>query len=109
MSSHNPFIVLKEEMDRHVVGHEEVKVSLLLGRITRPVNVQTTMVSIKVWVMDTRPWPTGFLVLAAAAAIGELPSPDSLENIPRATPILTVCANVAPRKPPAAATGEKAY
>ena len=35
MSTHNPFIVLKEEMDKLVVGHEEVKNALLLGIIAR--------------------------------------------------------------------------
>ena len=48
--------------------------------------VQTTMVSMNVWVMETNAWVTGCFVMAAAAAIGELPSPDSLEKIPRATP-----------------------
>ena len=40
----------------------------------------------KVSVMDTRPCLTGSLVWAAAAAIGALPRPASLEKIPRATP-----------------------
>lgn len=35
MSSDNPFIILKEEMDKLVVGHDEVKMSLLLGVIAR--------------------------------------------------------------------------
>lgn len=35
MSSQNPFVTLKEEMDKLVVGHEEVKISLLLGVISR--------------------------------------------------------------------------
>jgi MoxR-like ATPase len=35
MTRQNPFIVLKEEMDNLVVGHEEVKLSLLLGIIAR--------------------------------------------------------------------------
>lgn len=35
MTTQNPFIVLKEEMDNLVVGHEEVKLSLLLGIISR--------------------------------------------------------------------------
>ena len=35
MTTQNPFIVLKEEMDNLVVGHEEVKLSLLLGIIAR--------------------------------------------------------------------------
>ncbi len=35
MSADNPFVALKEEMDKLVVGHEEVKISLLLGVIAR--------------------------------------------------------------------------
>ena len=35
MTSQNPFIALKEEMDKLVIGHEEVKISLLLGIIAR--------------------------------------------------------------------------
>ncbi len=35
MSVDNPFVVLKEEMDKLVVGHEEVKNALLLGIIAR--------------------------------------------------------------------------
>ncbi len=35
MTSVNPFLALKSEMDNLVVGHEEVKISLLLGVIAR--------------------------------------------------------------------------
>lgn len=35
MTSQNPFLALKEEMDKLVVGHDEVKMSLLLGVIAR--------------------------------------------------------------------------
>ena len=35
MTSQNPFVALKEEMDKLVVGHEEVKMSLLLGVTSR--------------------------------------------------------------------------
>ena len=35
MTTQNPFVVLKEEMDKLVVGHEEVKLALLLGIIAR--------------------------------------------------------------------------
>ena len=76
--------------------------------ITQPVIVQTTIVSINVCVMDTNACVTGFFVCAAAAAIGELPSPDLLENTPLATPIHTVTITVDPRNPPAAADGVKA-
>ena len=55
-------------------------------RITRPVMVQITMVSMKVPSMATMPCLTGFLVRAAACAIGALPRPASLEKMPRATP-----------------------
>jgi MoxR-like ATPase len=34
-NEHNPFKALKEEMDKLVVGHEEVKTALLLGVISR--------------------------------------------------------------------------
>lgn len=44
------------------------------------------MVSINVPVIETSPCSTGSSVLAAAAAIGAEPSPDSLEKIPRAIP-----------------------
>ncbi len=35
MTDGNPFKLLKEEMDKHVIGHEEVKMALLLGVISR--------------------------------------------------------------------------
>src|SRR5262245_56250497 len=53
---------------------------------TSPVIAQTTTVSQKVPVEETSAWRTGFVVWAAAATMGALPSPDSLENSPRATP-----------------------
>src|SRR6266540_6948058 len=53
---------------------------------TSPVIKQTTTVSQKVPVDETRAWRTGFLVCAAAATMGALPSPDSFENSPRAMP-----------------------
>ena len=65
-------------------------------------------VSINVPVIDTRPCLTGSFVLAAAAAIGALPRPASLENIPLATP-LDMAASIAPTKPPPAALRPKAY
>ena len=58
--------------------------------------------------METRACLTGFGVLAAAAAIGAEPNPDSLEKTPLDTPILIVCITVAPRKPPTAAVGVNA-
>ena len=44
------------------------------------------MVSKNVPVMEINPCRTGSRVCAAAAAIGALPKPDSLEKMPRATP-----------------------
>ena len=35
MDYDNPMLALKEEMDKYVVGHEDVKMSLLLGIIAR--------------------------------------------------------------------------
>ncbi|CDG00014.1 Hypothetical protein AJF4211_000950 [Avibacterium paragallinarum JF4211] len=37
-------------------------------------------------VIEIKPCRTGSFVCAAAAAMGALPNPDSLEKIPRATP-----------------------
>ncbi len=68
-----------------------------------PVIAQTTTVSQKVPVDDTSAWRTGFLVCAAAATIGALPSPDSFEKRPRAIPKRIACMTPAPRKPPTAA------
>ncbi|CSC74898.1 Uncharacterised protein [Vibrio cholerae] len=52
----------------------------------KPVIVQMMMVSKKVPVIEIRPCSTQESVFAAAAAIGALPKPDSLENTPRAIP-----------------------
>ena len=35
MNPQNPFEALKQEMDKHVVGHDDVKTALLLGIISR--------------------------------------------------------------------------
>ena len=61
---------------------------MMLVTSTRPVIRQTTTVSQKVPVLDTRAWRTGFLVCAAAAAIGAEPMPDSLENKPSGDTVL---------------------
>ncbi len=58
------------------------------------------MVSMNVWVMDTRPWRTGCVVCAAAAAMAAEPMPDSLEKMPRATPYCTASMKL-PKAPPA--------
>ena len=67
-----------------------------------PVIVQITIVSINVPVIDTSPWRAGSLVIAAAAAMGALPSPDSLEKIPLATPFC-MATTIDPITPPARA------
>ena len=74
----------------------------------RPVIVQIIMVSKKVPVIEISPCFTQESVFAAAAAIGALPKPDSLENTPRATPLWIASITVAPKKPPVAAVGVKA-
>ena len=53
---------------------------------TRPVMAHTTTVSQKVPVEETSAWRTDVFVCAAAATMGALPRPDSLEKRPRATP-----------------------
>ena len=59
---------------------------IMLLTSTSPVIRQTTTVSQKVPVADTRAWRTGLRVWAAAATMGAEPMPDSLENRPRAIP-----------------------
>jgi len=49
------------------------------------------------------------LVFAAAWAIGELPSPASLEKTPRAIPKRMAAESVAPAKPPVAAVPLNAW
>ena len=66
------------------------------------------IVSIKVPVIDTSPCSAGHFVFAAAATIGALPKPASLEKIPRAIPLRIASITVAPKNPPAAAVGLKA-
>jgi hypothetical protein len=68
--------------------------------IASPVKDTTTSVSMKVWVIDTSAWRTGLEVCAAAAAMPPVPSPDSLEKMPRATPKRIAAATPAPAKPP---------
>ena len=70
--------------------------------IERPVIVHITIVSINVPVMLTRPCLTGSCVCAAAAAIGALPRPASLEKIPLATPFC-IATSILPVIPPATA------
>ncbi len=76
--------------------------------IARAVIEQVTMVSMKVPVMPISPWRAGSAVLAAEWASDPVPSPASLEKMPRATPNWIPLATAAPAKPPAAAWPEKA-
>ncbi len=71
--------------------------------MTRQVIVTTTIVSMKVCVIETMAWRTGSRVLAAAAAIAPLPIPASLEKIPRAKPCWMASMRPAPANPPAGA------
>ena len=66
-------------------------------KIARPVIVQMTIVSIKVPVIDTSPCSTHESVCAAAAAIGALPKPLSLEKIPLLIPIFIATPIPAPK------------
>ena len=59
--------------------------------------VQIMIVSIKVPVIDTSPCSAGHFVFAAAATIGALPKPASLEKIPRAIPLRIASITVAPK------------
>ena len=77
-------------------------------KMVKPVRVQIINVSIKVPVIEIKSCSTGSFVLAAAAAIGAEPRPDSLEKTPRATPFWIAIRMLAPAKPPTAATGLKA-
>ena len=65
--------------------------------------MQIISVSIKVPSIAIVPCLTGLLVSAAAWAMGAEPSPDSLEKIPRETPMRSANITVAPAKPPVAA------
>ena len=76
--------------------------------MVKPVKVQMMRVSIKVPVMEIKPCSTGSFVLAAAAAMGAEPRPDSFEKTPRATPFWIAIRMLAPAKPPTAAAGLKA-
>ena len=81
---------------------------IMVDTSTSPVIRHTTTVSQKVPVEDTSAWRTGFLVCAAAAAIGAEPIPDSLEKSPLAIPYCMAKRIPVPTSPPAAAPGAKA-
>ena len=70
--------------------------------IVRPVMVQMIRVSIMVPIMEIRPCVAGESFCAAAAAIGALPIPASLEKIPLAIPFC-IAMITAPKAPPATA------
>ena len=73
-----------------------------------PVIVQIMIVSMNVPVIEMRPCSAGQFVLAAAAAIGAEPRPDSFEKTPRAIPFCIAIIIVEPANPPAAAVPVKA-
>ena len=66
------------------------------------------MVSTKVSSMPMVACVMGELVEAAACAMGAVPSPASLEKMPRAMPMRMASMMEAPAAPPCAADGEKA-
>ena len=55
----------------------------------RAVAVHTTIVSTNTPMDWIKPWLTGWEVVAVAATLGTDPSPASLENSPRLTPLST--------------------
>ena len=78
-----------------------------LQRITRAVNVQITIVSTNTSKMPKNPCFTGFLVSAQACAIDPVPSPASLEKIPRDTPFFILIKKL-PTAPPVTDAGRNA-
>ena len=76
--------------------------------MVKPVRVQMMRVSIKVPVMEIKPCSTGSFVLAAAAAMGAEPRPDSFEKDTTRHTIWIAIRMLAPANPPIAATGLKA-
>ena len=74
----------------------------------RPVMRQTTTVSQKVPVMETRAWRAGLRVTAEEATSGAEPMPDSLEKMPRLKPNCRAKVRVEPMAPPEAPAGVKA-
>ena len=75
-----------------------------LQRITSAVKVQITIVSVNTSNIPNIPCFTGFLVSAHAWAIEPVPSPASLEKIPRETPFF-ILVNMLPTMPPVTADG----
>src|SRR5699024_6794385 len=74
-------------------------------KTTNAVVLQMSKVSTTISLIPQNACRTGWSVLAAAWAIDDVPSPASLESIPRANPQQLVVANAAPNVPPTAAVG----
>ncbi len=79
------------------------------SRITKPVALQISRVSMNTPSDCTRPWLAGWCGtgVAAAATLGALPMPASLEYSPRLPP-LSIAAAIPPSTPPAAGSSPKA-
>ncbi len=75
-----------------------------LQSTTSAVSVQMTMVSMKTSKIPKNPCLTGFFVSAHAWAMEPVPSPASLEKIPRDTPFF-ILRNILPTTPPVTADG----
>ena len=82
--------------------------TIMVDTSTSPVSRQMTPVDQNAPVMEMSAWSAGFFVLAAAATMGAVPSPDSLENRPRAQPNCRAITMPEPTAPPKAAFGVKA-
>ena len=65
---------------------EEPAVQVPVTRITKPVMLQTMMVSMKTSSMPMEACTSGVSAVEAAWAMGAVPRPASLEKIPRAMP-----------------------
>ena len=82
--------------------------SIVLTRTT-PVIRQMTTVDQNVPVDATSAWRAGFLVEAAAATMGAVPRPDSLEKRPRAQPNCSAQMMPLPSAPPKTALPVNAH
>ena len=76
----------------------------MVGHKHKPREQQMTPVDQNAPVMEMSAWSAGFFVLAAAATMGAVPSPDSLENRPRAQPNCRAITMPEPTAPPKAAS-----
>ena len=82
--------------------------TIMVDTSTSPVSRQMTPVDQNAPVMEMSAWSAGFFVLAAAATMGAVASPDSLENRPRAQPNCRASMRPDPSAPPKAALAVKA-